>query len=532
MKPKYFTFLFLLFVGLLFFERPQTHLFEPDEARYAEIPREMLAQGNFVIPTQNGSNYLEKPPLLYWLNAASFKILGETPYAARLPIRLATLGTALLLFFEASPLAALIYLSSFLGFALGRVNITDGLLTFGLTLAFFSLKKLLIQPNDRDRNISEILLGIGMAIATLSKGLIGFLFPGLLLMVFCVWFWNPRKFFAVILSKATLVFLLITVPWFVLAHFQNNEFSYFFFIHEHLKRFATDSAKREQPALFFIFVFLLGFLPWTGFFLSGCRRWVSLAKNYFKEDQETLFSLLWFVIIVGFFSLSKSKLVPYILPAFPAAAVLTAQQLSILKDHPSSALRVQFLSFALFWTVLFGASFFILPRIQFITEYQLQIPVSLIFFFLMGGSWISFLKIQNNFEKAIGAWALTWFLVYGVAAWELGPISKEYSSQGITEAAIATNPNQIVAYECYPESIPWVLKQAIPVVGFKGELNSVGPLNPDFFWNKENFWSQWDSGKRLAVVARHEQANLFLNHPEKPGRLIGENRRYSVLTNF
>src|ERR1044071_2460561 len=165
-----------IFVLLVWVELKGSWLFDPDEARYAEIPREMLVTGDFVTPRLNGSHYFEKPPLLYWMNAASFKILGETPFAARLAVRLAGLGTALLLLLllplDKDPLAgwwaALIYLSAPLSFALSRINLTDGPLTFGMTLTFLSLRGL-IHSSAKGKRTSgwTWAIGLGSAISVL-----------------------------------------------------------------------------------------------------------------------------------------------------------------------------------------------------------------------------------------------------------------------------------------------------------------------------------------------------------------------------
>src|SRR5579872_492632 len=141
--------LLLVFVALLLAELPGSWLMEPDEARYAEIPREMLATHDYVAPRLNDAHYFEKPPLLYWANALSMRAFGLDAYAARLPTRLAALGTAAIVAFEletpALPgwglWAALILLSAPLSFVLGRYNVTDGLLTCAMTGAFFALRR-------------------------------------------------------------------------------------------------------------------------------------------------------------------------------------------------------------------------------------------------------------------------------------------------------------------------------------------------------------------------------------------------------
>ena len=140
-RDQLLLFTCLALAAAVWIEPPGSWLAEPDEPRYAEIPREMLATHDFVVPRLNGVPYFEKPPLLYWANAASLAVLGETPFAARLPTRLAGLGTALLLLFAVARMwgrtaglfAFAFFLMSPLAFTFSRLNLTDGVLTFFFT---------------------------------------------------------------------------------------------------------------------------------------------------------------------------------------------------------------------------------------------------------------------------------------------------------------------------------------------------------------------------------------------------------------
>src|ERR1700674_1605132 len=180
----------LLLLVAVWFEPPGSWLAEPDEPRYAEIPREMLATHDFVVPRLNGVPYFENPPLLYWANAASFAVLGETPFAARLPTRLAGLGTTLLVLFAVGRLwghraglfAAVFFLVSPLAFTFSRLNLTDGVLTFFFTATLVAGDETL-QARARGRSTFALsaLTGALAAGAFLSKGLVGIVLPGAIL---------------------------------------------------------------------------------------------------------------------------------------------------------------------------------------------------------------------------------------------------------------------------------------------------------------------------------------------------------------
>jgi 4-amino-4-deoxy-L-arabinose transferase-like glycosyltransferase len=240
-----------VFATLLFVDAPGSWLFDPDEARYAEIPMERLASGDFLTPRLNGSNYFEKPPLLYWLNAGLLHIGGNTPYMARLVSRLATAGTAaLLLFLEGVPAtaglwAALIYLSSLLPFVMGRINTIDPLITFALTFTLMAFRSFVrARARGGPAGTALSVFGVGLALGMLAKGLIGVVLPGIVVCVWCAITGAWPRLREIIFSRATPLLILIAGPWFVMMERAHSGFNYFFFVHEHLMRFATDSAHR------------------------------------------------------------------------------------------------------------------------------------------------------------------------------------------------------------------------------------------------------------------------------------------------
>ncbi|MBC8646052.1 MAG: phospholipid carrier-dependent glycosyltransferase, partial [Thermoanaerobaculia bacterium] len=321
-----------LLVGAVWLEPRGSHLAEPDETRYAEISREMLANGDLVTPRLNGVPYFEKPPLLYWANAAAFRYLGESPWTARLSARLAALATALLLLIAVGKLwggraglaAAIFYLASPLGFALSRVDVTDGLLTFFFAATLLA-GRATIRRYEEGRGIAGIsaLTGAAAAGAMLSKGAVGVVLPGLILLVWCAATGRLRAVRSLLISAAPPVFLLLSTPWFAAMEARHPGFLRFFFVHEHLTRFTTSVHDREEPAFYFLLVFLAGFLCGLPFLVSAIRR-LGLVSLW-RRAQEELFFILWLAVVIAFFSFSGSKLAPYILPAFPAAAALAGR---------------------------------------------------------------------------------------------------------------------------------------------------------------------------------------------------------------
>ncbi len=325
--------LLVLFVTLFMGGLGSAPLIDPDEGRYAEIPREMLEKRDFVTPTLNYVKYFEKPPLLYWVNAGSMQLLGQNEFAARFPSALSGVLTVLLtyiagriIFERKTALIAALILGSSAGFMIqSRIILTDMLLTLCLTGALFSFM-LADRSKDRNRRLFFLLFFICSGLAVLAKGLIGFVLPGGIIF----WYLLLARRWSILTEipwvTGLFLFSVITVPWFVLVSLANPEFPHFFFIHEHFQRFTSTIHQRSQPFWFFFPVLLLIMFPWS-FYLPGslANAWRQRRASY----GSTFFLLLWPLVIILFFSLSSSKLIPYILPAMPPLALLLASRFKI-----------------------------------------------------------------------------------------------------------------------------------------------------------------------------------------------------------
>ncbi|HEX6964985.1 MAG TPA: phospholipid carrier-dependent glycosyltransferase [Gemmatimonadaceae bacterium] len=527
-----------IFVLLLFIELPGSWLAEPDEARYAEIPREMLASHDFVTPHLDGLRYFEKPPLLYWANAASMRVLGTTAFAARLPTRIAAVGTAAILVvgLESAALptwglwAALIFLSAPLSFVLGRYNVTDGVLTFGMTLAFFALRAFLLRREEgRSAQGPLALLGLGAALAMLAKGLIGIVFPGLVFLAWIAMLGRWRRLGEFFVSWAPIVFLLVVAPWFVLMERANPGFSRFFFIHEHFKRFATPEAGRNGPVYYFVLTFIVGFLPWTVLFGQSLRPLRSLRRDWLVQHRDDLFFALWFFIILVFFSFSHSKLLPYILPAMPAAAALVAKFIVCRRDaRPRTPLVVHavLVSIVIVGGVGYGVASGWLARYH-ATALALLGGALLLF-----GAWWAVRLARRCTHSALMSAAAGWGGFYLALILALPLVSEDLSGHRLAVIARDAHAAQIVSYQWYPQILPWVLHAPIAVADYRGELGSAGQQAPETLWSHDEFWRRWDSPEHLVVVVRKLNRAEFDAPTHAPAHALGENQKYIVLSNF
>ena len=327
------------FLGLLpLFLRP---LWEPDEARYAEIPREMLATGDWLTPHLNYVQYFEKPPLQYWLSAVSMKLFGLQPFAARLPLALAmaiTLGCAWLLarrLGARKPIwAAFMVATGLLGFVCGQILTLDALFSALQVLSLVAgLEAVAARFHGRPAMGWTALAFGALALATLTKGPAAPVLVGSIFLVSLPWAWNAPRLRQALLATLLdplgwLLFLGVAAPWFYAVNRVNPGHATFFFIHENFARFVSHVHARQgsnNPVfdkLYFAGFLALGVIPWLSATVLGVRRSLGfLGRAAGPVAEETplhrwtlVATLLAFAVPFIFYSISGSKLPPYILP--------------------------------------------------------------------------------------------------------------------------------------------------------------------------------------------------------------------------
>nr|MBA2689974.1 glycosyltransferase family 39 protein [Burkholderiales bacterium] len=323
--PKQGLILLLLFSFIVWFgPLDYRKLVKPDEGRYAEIAREMVVSGDWLTPRLNGIKYFEKPPLQYWATAAAFKVFGFHDWAARLWTALTGFMTVLVVYWAGRRLfgpavglyAGMVLISSAYFLLLGHVNTLDMGLTFFTTLALTGFCCAEREgAGTRERKWGMLTAWIAMALAVLSKGLIGVVLPGATLALYTLATRDWRIWQRLNLMPGVLIFLAIAAPWFIAVSLHNPDFAWFFFVHEHLLRYATPEARREGPVYYFVGILLIGSLPWIGVMLDSL--WATMRRyTPSKTDRPTLILLIWIILVFIFFSLSSSKLPAYILPIF------------------------------------------------------------------------------------------------------------------------------------------------------------------------------------------------------------------------
>ncbi len=304
----------------------------PDESRYAEIPREMLASGDWIVPRLNGLRYFEKPVMSYWVNAASMLIFGQNNWSIRLASALSAGISALWIFFLvgryaggprwAGLLAAAVLLTCMEFFAVGVFNVPDGLLTMFLTAAMVSFYLSYQADRSGKKLLYQAVFGAFCSLAFLTKGFLAFAVPVVAITPFMIWEGRWRQLFSsAVVPIASAI--LVALPWALMIHAKEGDFWQYFFWTEHIQRFMSDNPQHPEPFWYFLPVMAAGALPWTYLIPA-------VARGFQKPDlKDSLirYALCWFVFPFLFFSASSGKLGTYILPCFPPFAILIARGL-------------------------------------------------------------------------------------------------------------------------------------------------------------------------------------------------------------
>jgi len=325
-------------------------LTDRDEGSNAQAAREMVESGDWITPTLNGAPRFAKPVLIYWLIAGSYLAFGVSEFTARLPSAL--FGIALILMqyrFAVRILgpavgfrAAVMLLLNFETLAIGRMVLTDMVLIFFTTFSIFSF--FLAMGGDRRAKRWYWGFYIGMGLATLTKGPIGFLVP---LMAIIPYLWLTQRLRDVLREcrplAGTLVFLAVAAPWYA-AMFLIHGAGYADSARGNtITRFVSVIGGHGGTVLFYIPILLLGFFPWSGFLpATVVEAWRRRGE---KDAQHSLQILcaVWIVAVFVFFSLSATRLPHYIAPLFPAAALLVAASWDrLLSDEAGRWARFSF----------------------------------------------------------------------------------------------------------------------------------------------------------------------------------------------
>ena len=508
---------------------------DPDEGRYSEIPREMIESGDFITPRLNYVKYFEKPIMHYWLTAISFMAFGQNEFAGRLtPVVLGLLGCWITFLlakrvtkdFRASVISAMVLASSVLWYALSRINITDMTLTFFFTGALYFFR---VWIDDTERKIWLVMFYVFMALAVMSKGLIGVVLPGGIAVIYSLLTGQGKKILSRIFSPvAIVIFFAVNAVWFVPVCMANHDFFDFFFIREHFLRYTTTIHERWQPFWFFGPVFLAGLVPWTGLLLDVFRAIFGKCRLIGKKDGVLLG--LWFLMPFVFFSMSGSKLVTYILPCFPPVAVLAGASLASMNGK-------DFRRFAVFSTIILvplAITGILWPRFTDDSDViAMAFPAAMLAVSLLVFWGVSLLLLKNIRGAALTLCVLGLGVMY--MASPAFKIEGELLSHKDTAEIIKTidGVDDVVVFQKLMQGMNYYLERRTVTADIVDELEfgAAQEESPKWFISREELAELWKSPKHIITIARRKNIDSLRETLGEPVRQW-VNSADVVFTNF
>jgi 4-amino-4-deoxy-L-arabinose transferase-like glycosyltransferase len=520
-------------------------LVPPDEGRYAEMAREMFVSGDWVTTRLNGIKYFEKPPLQTWMNALSFTLFGVGEWQARLWTGLCGVLGVLATGYAGYKVfgqrvgfyAALVLGSCFYWVACSQIDSLDMGLSGMMTIALCAL--LLAQRDDAsplEQRNWMLLCWAGMALAVLSKGLIGLVLPGAVLVLYTLFTRDWTLWGRLHLVKGLLLFLAVAAPWFVLVGIRNPEQPYFFFVHEHWNRFFLKEHHREQVWYVFFVLTAVGMVPWLGVLLQGLRLGAQHDKGRFRPR---LMLLIWAVFILLFFTKSNSKLPGYILPIFPALALLVANYLEIgtRRSRMLTACLMSVVGIALLATVPFMPT--MAKRAGEAMLYQAYQPWVLAagFIALAGGALATVYARQMQRDLMVVVLALTGFATTAVLLAGFEPLGRARAGADMLPAIQAElKPDtRIYAVGTYEQSMTFYLQRPMVLVDYTDEFSFGLQQQPELgIPTVAAFVEQWtrDAAAGVRAVA-FIRADIYNDLQQKgvPMRVVARDARRTVIAN-
>lgn len=492
------------------------HLLRSDEGRYAEIAREMWLSGDWVTPRYNDLKYFEKPPFHLWMTALAYQAFGLGEWQARLWVALCGAAGILLTMLAArrwwgprvAGWAGLVLLAApnwNLGSHFNSLDMSvSGALSAVLAGTLLAQHP---QASATRRRGWMLFAWAAIAIATLTKGLIGIVLPGLALVTYSLWARDWQVWRRLHIVGGTLLMLALTVPWFWLVSQRNPEFAQFFFIHEHFERYTSSTHQRGAPFWYFVPQLLVGFLPWLGL-------WPGIAAQVMRPAataglRPELLLAAWSVSIFVFFSASGSKLPGYILPLMPALAMLAALALDRLTARAWS----RQLLVALIVAVLLAAASPLAARLSsdgatnaLLRAYAPWLAAAALSLVagLLGARW---LHRRGRQQTSMVVYGLTMFV--GASIGLLGHETLGRGSSGIDLVpairAVLKPDMPLYGVRLLDHTLPFYLQHPLVMVESPDELEfGVGQEPQKWLPTMAAFRERWRSGAPALAVMSHE----------------------------
>ncbi|MDD2485912.1 MAG: glycosyltransferase family 39 protein [bacterium] len=531
LKRKGLAVLLLLLLGsmILFTGIGAFSLTEVDEARFAEVAREMLVRQEFLSPYFNYAPYFNKPPLYMWLTAATYSLLGISEATARLWSALFGLGTMLIVFAMGGLLfnrrigfiAALILITGLQWTAESRLGLLNIGVSFFITLSLLAL----LLAVKRERLQYYLLFFLSMGLGVLMKGPIAIIFPGLIGLLYLIYAQRLRDLVSPWAIAGACLMLAVALPWHIVQWQRfGHDFLGTYFGYHMMERYTCSIEGHGEPQYYYLLVLALGMLPWSGF-MPGA---LAVSGRLWRKHREgILFLLLWFVCIYAFFAVGKTKLPGYITPLYPSLSLFLAAFIGS-REGQGRWLRVSYLSLFILGLLLLVAVPALQQRIQ--PEYHFYIR----FIFYMGitstagglAGWL-LLRLARRMDIAIAFGTLVAVVMVGVlhlGALPVWDINKPTRPLSRIAATIMEPDDGIASYKLGENSSPFYMRRHVRLFDTPDQLSSwLSSSDTRYAMLPEAKLAEVEtrSGRKFRVVDSYREYLLIINRAK--GRQKTEN---------
>lgn len=522
----YFSIIFLVAIAFCLYGLPA--LYAPDETRYAEVARNMLATHNYVVPYINGIVFFHKPALIYWLTAFFMNIFGENTWGARLVNPILIMICLLFVYYTVKKvlesrilawLSVIVSITTVLLLFVGRyLNIDTGIAVFlNMTMLCYwvSLK---YDDNYFKSSLWLFLAFVFSGIAFMTKGLVAIVFPicivGLYSLIMLEW----KRLLDIRLYLGLIIVAIIGTPWILAVNNKYPDFAYYYIVVQQILRYSTNEQNRQISKLVYLLIFIGIFFPWSAFLPQALKDF--FTKEGFKNRKQN--SFLWFLFIWGsfifiFFGISKSFLIGYLAPAIVPFCILIAVYLEKLFKKDFSLMDKISIGLPIFVflllpiatvIVLYFSKEFLIPL------FFLLLPIFIISIFVSYGTIRAFKR--KDFKKIIIYFSLMMFTLgnFGYAAGEY--LDKKNNKEFTDDINLIYKeyPNAKVYTSHRFYKVPFYTKKEVVIINDENELSDVAYIansgTDQYLMKYSKFIKNWNRSDELNILIVKNKPNLKL----------------------